>query len=309
MVDSVIRFVKLVLRVAESTWFYARSIWRKLLEDDVLFLASGLAFNGIFTMIPMLFLSAAAIGALVNSYALGMTQVNEILDTAFPAQPFALQIREAIGSMVADIVTYRKSIGIVGLLVLIWTGTSLFDALRSALHRIYELKRTRGLMASFMHDIGFMTVAFILFMAVNFSLWVYTLLKPLAGHIPFLVTVADTQFTQTIPTMIIVLLTAVMFYIIFGHITDVKPPREAALISSFITTVLWVIGGRVFALYISDWSIIGRIYGPYAFMLVLLLWIYLSSLLFVFGGIVGQVYWERKRLREAGLIKSWVEHE
>jgi membrane protein len=309
MVDSVIRFVKIILHIVESTWFYARSIWRKLLEDDVLFLASGLAFNGIFTMIPMLFLSAAAIGAFVNSYSLGMTQVNEILDAAFPPQPFAQQIREAIGSMVADIVTYRRSIGLVGLGVLVWTGTSMFDALRSALHRIYELKRTRGLLASFIHDIGFMTVAFILFLGVNFALWVYTILKPIAQQFPILATLVNTQFTQTLPTMIIVLLTAVMFYIIFRYITDVKPPREAAIISSFTTTVLWIIGGRAFAVYISNWSIIGRIYGPYAFMLVLLLWIYISSLLFVFGGIVGQVYWERKRLKEAGKIESWVLHK
>jgi len=64
MVEAVIRAVKFVLRAAEATSFYARSIWRKLGEDDVLFLASGLAFNGILVLIPMLFLSAAAVGVI-----------------------------------------------------------------------------------------------------------------------------------------------------------------------------------------------------------------------------------------------------
>jgi uncharacterized BrkB/YihY/UPF0761 family membrane protein len=50
----------------------------------------------------------------------------------------------------------------------------------------------------------------------------------------------------------------------------------------------------VFAFYLSDWSSIGKIYGPYAFLLVMLVWIYYSSLLFVFGGIVGHVHWQRK---------------
>ncbi len=59
------------------------------------------------------------------------------------------------------------------------------------------------------------------------------------------------------------------------------------------TTVLWIISGRLFAVYLADCSTIGTIYGPYAFLLVLLFWIYYSSLMFVFGGIVGQVYWER----------------
>jgi uncharacterized BrkB/YihY/UPF0761 family membrane protein len=56
-------------------------------------------------------------------------------------------------------------------------------------------------------------------------------------------------------------------------------------------------------MYIADWSIIGLIYGPYAFFLVLLIWIYLSSVLFILGGVVGQVYWERSKLVAAGFLK------
>ncbi len=51
-------------------------------------------------------------------------------------------------------------------------------------------------------------------------------------------------------------------------------------------------------MYLTSFSAIATVYGPYAFLLVLLIWIYYSSLIFVFGGIVGQVYWERLRARE-----------
>jgi membrane protein len=306
MIDFVIHAVKFALRSIETIWFYARSIWRKLTEDDVLFLASGLAFNGILTMIPMLFLSAAAVGTILDSYSLSMVQLNDVLDTFFPQQPFANEIRDSIRAVVVDIIEYRRSIGLLGFAVLMYTTTSLFDALRSALHRIYELKRTRGLLASLVHDIGFMVFAFILFMTTNFAIWIYTLVTPWAMNIPALRPYVEAGFTRVVPTMIIVLLTAVMFYIVYRHITDVKPPVDAAMISTFTTTILWVISGRVFAVYISDWSIIGKIYGPYAFFLVMLFWIYFSSLLFVFGGIVGQVFWERQKLRAAGMLKSWV---
>ncbi|MEW6510151.1 MAG: YihY/virulence factor BrkB family protein [Bacteroidota bacterium] len=297
MVDFVIRTVKRSLHTLEAGRFYARAIGRKLVEDDVLFLASGLAFNGILTLIPMLFLSAAAVGTILNSYVLSMQQLNEILDTIFPRQPFAVEIKTTIRSIIADIVTYRRSFGIFGFLVLLWTTTSLFDALRSALHRIYELKRTRGLLASLAHDIGFIALAFVLFLATNFAIWVYMLITPLAMNVPALKPLVEAEFTRAVPTMIIVLLTAVMFYIVYRHMTDVKPPSMAAAISTLTTTILWVLAGRLFAVYISDWSVIGKIYGPYAFLLVLLIWIYLSSLLFVFGGIVGQVYWKRREER------------
>jgi membrane protein len=306
MVDFVIRAVKFALRWLEAGWFYVRHIWRKLTEDDVLFLASGLAFNGILTMVPMLFLSAALVGTVLDSYSLSIGQLNEVLDTIFPQQPFANEIRDSIRAVVEDIIVYRRSIGLLGFGVLVWTTTSLFDALRSALHRIYELKRTRGLLASLMHDIGFIFVAFILFLATNFAIWIYTLITPWVMNIPSLRPYVDAGYTRVVPTMIIILLTAVMFYIVYRHITYQKPPADAAMISTFTTTILWVISGRVFAVYIADWSIIGKIYGPYAFFLVMLFWIYFSSLLFVFGGIVGQVYWERQNMKAAGTLKRWV---
>jgi membrane protein len=300
--ELIIRAAQVTVRRVESLSLYARQIWRKLKEDDILFLASGLAFNGILTLLPMLFLSAALAGTLLNSDA-GLDQMNDFLEALFPQQPYAEEIKASIRAVVSEIIAYRRSIGLVGVVVLLWTVTSLFDAVRTVLHRIYKLKRTRGLLSSLAHDIGFLILAFILFIATNFAIWTYTLLRPLAMDVPALKSLVDAGYTRAIPTFTIVVLTAVMFYIVYRFITDVRPPHTAAAISTLTTTVLWIIGGRLFAMYISDWSIIGRIYGPYAFLLVLLIWIYLSSVLFVLGGVVGQVYWERSKLVAAGFLK------
>ena len=309
MIELMIRAVQFTVRRLETLYFYARRVWRKLKDDDILFLASGLSFNGILTLLPMLFLSAAVIGTLLKSDSASLDQVNNFLDALFPQQPFAEEIKTSIRSVVSEIITYRRSIGIVGLLVLIWTVTSIFDAVRTVLHRIYELKRTRGLLSSLTRDIGFILLAFILFVTTNFAIWMYTLLRPLAMNVPALKSLVEAGYTRAIPTFTIVVLTAVMFYIVYRFITDVRPPHAAAAISTLTTTVLWIIGGRVFAMYISDWSIIGKIYGPYAFLLVLLIWIYLSSVLFVLGGVVGQVYWERSKLVDAGLLKRKPSHQ
>jgi membrane protein len=304
MIELIIRAAQVTVRQIENLYYYARLIWRKLKQDDILFLASGLAFNGILTLLPMLFLSAAVVGTLLHSDATSLDRVNDFLDAIFPQQPYADEIKSSIRSVVSEIITYRRSIGAVGLTVLFWTVTSIFDAVRTVLHRVYELKRTRTLLSSLTRDIGFIILAFILFVATNFAIWMYTLLRPLAMGVPALKSFLDAGYTRALPTLTIVVLTAIMFYIVYRYITDVRPPHMAAAISTLTTTVLWIIAGRVFAVYISDWSIIGRIYGPYAFLLVLLIWIYISSAIFVFGGVVGQVYWERSKLVAAGILKK-----
>ena len=173
-VDRRVNILRSVLRVAEGVWFYAYTIAKRVGQHDVLFLASGLAFNGILTLIPLMLLLAFALGVFLNSSVLGVQQLHNILNTIFPPQPFAQQIRTSVLSVISGIVTYRNSLGLFGFLVLIWTATSLFDAIRSVLHRVYFIKRTRGLITSLLHDVGFILVAFILFLATNLGIPVST---------------------------------------------------------------------------------------------------------------------------------------
>jgi membrane protein len=287
-----------LLRIARVAWYYTRAITHKVFEVDILFLASGVAFNGILTMIPLMLLTASAIGSFLNSSALGVQQLKDVLDAVFPPQPFAISIKESILNAITDIVTYRRSLGIVGVLVLIWTATSLFDALRSVLHRVYDLKRTQNLLVSLMHDVGFVILAFLLFILTNVVVWVFSLMEHLGRTIPVLRSTPLPQYDSTVSTVVVVVLTTFMFYIIYRHMTDSKPPKAAAIISTLTTTTLWVVSGKLFAIYLTSYSSIGAIYGPYAFLLVLLLWIYYSALIVVFGAVVGQVHWERLKLRE-----------
>jgi membrane protein len=307
MIDFVIKSVKFSLRYLETLWFYASRIAKKLYEEDILFLASGLAFNGILTMIPILLLAASALGVFLNSSQAGIAQLTDVLDALFPAQPFATSIKESILTVITDIIEYRKTIGLLAIIVLLWTATSLFDALRSVLHRIYHLKRTRNFLVSFAHDLLFITLIFMLFVASNLSIWVFSLVENLAERFPPLAAFNLSRFSESLPTAMVVILTAVMFYLVYRYIPDTKPPKVAGIISTITTTILWVISGKVFAWYLSGFSAIGKIYGPYAFILVLLIWIYYSSIIFIIGGIVGQAYWERNRLKAAGKLRRWVE--
>ncbi len=306
MIEFVITAVKFALKAGEVGWFYCRGIARKVRNDDILFLASGLAFNGILTMIPLMLLSASALGIFLNSSELAIDQLHEILNAVFPPQPFAINIKDSILTVISDIIAYRTSLGFYGAVILIWTATSLFDALRSVLHTIYAIPRTRGLFAGLLHGVGFVLLIFLLFLSTNVLLWLVSVFENLAMNVPALRTINFAIVSESVPTAIVVLLSAVMFYIIYRYIPDSRPPNIAGIISTITTTVVWVVSGKLFAIYLSDFSAISKIYGAYTFILVLLIWIYYSSIIFIFGGIVGQIYWERLKLKEAGALERWV---
>ena len=290
-----------MLQALSAIRFYASRITKKLAEDDVLFLASGLAFNGILTLIPILLLGASALGMFLNSSQAGIEQINEILDAIFPPQPFAASIKESILAAISDIISYRHSIGLFAAGFLLWTAMSLFSALRSALHRIYRIQPSRNFLLSLLHDLLFIVLVMALLVISNGAIWAWSLLENVAAQIPLVKELNLASLNNALPTVVVVALTAFMFYIVYRHISDTKPPRAAAIISTLTTTILWVISGKLFAIYLTKFSTIGKIYGTYAFVLVLLVWIYYSCIIFIIGGVVGQTYWERRRTSLRGI--------
>jgi len=300
--DRVLAAVRHLVRVIAAGWWYVRTIFRRLTQDDILFLASGIAFNGILTMIPLFLLSASALGVLLNSSELAVARVNDILNALFPPQPFATSIKQSITTVIADIVVHRTSLGLFGILVLLYTATSLFDAVRSALHTVYRVQRTRGVIASFLRHQGFVVLAFALFFMSTAVVWIVSVLEGLVQNVSAFSFLKLPSLHTALPTILIVILTAFMFYVIYRYIPDTQPPRDAALISTLTTTMLWVLSGKLFALYLANFSSIGTIYGPYAFILVLLIWVYYSSLIFVIGAVVGQVHWERTLMLKQSVV-------
>ncbi len=296
VVEYIGRIRHRLLRVARILWYYLRSTAQKAVQDDILFLASGIAFNSILTLIPLLLLSASALGAVLNSSTEAMNRLHELLAEVFPPQPYAANIRETILKVVSDIVAYRRSLGLFGAGVLVFTATSLFDAVRTVLHRVYRLERTRGLLISFIHDIGFVSLVFLLFVSLNLVTWALSIAEHLALENPQVAGLGLEKVTRYMPTGMVLLVAALMYYVVYRFIPDTRPPRMAGIISTATTSLLWVVSGKIFALYLAHFSAIGRIYGPYAFLLVLLFWVYYSSLIFVIGAMVGQVYWERTHM-------------
>lgn len=294
-----INLLRSLFRLADAVWYYTTAIARRVHDVDILLLASGLAFNSILTLVPIMLLLASVLGYFLNSSALGVQQLHDILNTIFPPQPFAQQIRNSLIGTISSIVAYRTSLGLFGISVLLWTITSLFDAIRSILHQVYNLPRTVGLLRSLLHDIGFIILAFVLFIVANTTIWVSSLIARVVKEIPELGRVDLPDVEALLPTVIVVAMTALLFYILYRYMTDEKPPNTAAIISTITTTMLWVVSGRLFSLWLKEFSSIGTLYGPYAFLLVLLFWVYYSSIIFVFGAIVGQVHWERVRMLRA----------
>jgi len=84
---------------------------------------------------------------------------------------------------------------------------------------------------------------------------------------------------------------------------EISTNPKRAFISALSSSILWEIAKRIFGYYIYHSSMINKIYGTYAIMLIVIFWIYYSSLTFIIGAEIGQLYRERKLEDDEGEVE------
>jgi membrane protein len=287
-------------KVVGFTEYYLRGIIRRFQEDDVFMYGSAIAFNVLLCLIPMLLLLTSVLGMFLSNSALAVTKLNTFLDTAFPDQPYALKIKNSIQMVMDDIIRHRSSFGILSFAFLTWTAAFLFGSVRNVLNRIFGFKTAKLFYLTIIENILAVMVVGILFLGANAFLWMFSVAKSMVGSHPTLETLGLHLVFRSIPITIIIAIALCMFFILFKFIPDGVISSRAAFVSSITATVTWIISGKAFELYLVRFSNIGELYGAYTFLLVLLLWIEYSSIVFIIGGIVGQLYRQKRGEIPAG---------
>jgi membrane protein len=273
--------------------YFIKGVYLRFKEDEVMLYASGIAFNGLLCLIPLLLLVTSLFGIFLQSSDLAVKQIDEILTKAFPSQPYASAIKSSIRQTIDDIIRYRGSFGLVGLGVLLWTATYLFGALRTALNRIYRLTTHRLVIVAILQDILWVIVVVVLFLVTSMLPGIISVLDSIVQEIPRLQMVNFGAILEKFPLAINFVLTYLMFFIVFRFIPEKGISATVAALSSFTTTILWIAAGIAFRWYLDTFHSFGQLYGTYAFLFVMLFWVEYSSLVFLVGAIVGQLYRER----------------
>ncbi len=280
-------------KIIAGVRYYAKGIYRKFIEDDVVFLGSGIAFNGLLCLIPLFLLLISAVGILLSSSDVTLQKVNELLEVISPPQTQAENIKETLRQVVRDIVAFKTSMGLFGGLTLLWTSASLFAALRNVLNRVYKISLKGNIFLNQLRDLLMVVAVGVLFILSNWLTWVSSLAEAYSGRFLKLVNIDVAFFSHGFTFSFSLLIVFMMFFIIYRFVPHEHPSLKVTFISSISTTILWQIMVQLFTLYLTTFNTFRKIYGTYAFFLILLFWIYFSSLVFVLGAEIGQLHRER----------------
>ena len=240
-------------------------------DDELLTRAAALAFYSALSLAPLLVLLIWVVSMLHSGWDA------RLIDA----------LNNMVGPRAADavkgIITSAKSqphtgkvAGIIGLLVTLFGASAVFAQLQGTLNRVWRVKprpgaavgqwvRTRAHALALLVGIGFLLV-------ISFVL---------SGIIEALVPGNTGAWLITED-----LISAAVFVLVFGAMYKVLPDAQIewsdALGGGLLTAILFIIGKFAIGLYISH-SNIGGAYGPAGAFVVLLTWVYYSSIIVLLG--------------------------
>ena len=278
---------------------YLKRIWDNAAEDNVLFLAGGIAFNILIAAIPFVLLMVSGLTYLLPAITdLTPAQaVHDFIDQLLPVQ--SATAGQWVHTVIDDVIKTRTSVTVWSALIFAWLSTRLFGSLRSALADVFDIEHERSIIQGKIFDFQITLVSTILFVASTLVTGYIALattrgLSALqqAGLRKDLMTGLEYWIGRSLSFVFITM----MFFALYKYLPIRKVRTRTALLAGIFSGLLFEIAKYVFRLIIMGLNPQSIYTGTIAALVIVVVWVYYAALIFLIGGEVGQVY-ELRRTR------------
>ena len=261
-----------------------RAIWQtpknavyNLFMDNGFTLAAALAFYAILSVAPLLILLITILGLVGESTQQQIIQQTEKLIGPQASQGVELILRSAKAQRVR-----ATSSATIGLVVLLFSATSVFGQLQYSLNTVFNVRWKRGILTGWLYK-RFLSLLMVLAMGI------VLLLTVVVTSTIAVVFRSKGSIAEIIDLIISVVVFTTICVIMFRVLPDVKISWKDTWAGGFISGVLFVIGEYAIGKYLRS-SGVRSLYGAAGSLVLLLLWTYYSSIILLLGAELTQAY-------------------
>jgi membrane protein len=277
---------------------YARRVWDNAGEDNVFFLAGGIAFNILLAVVPFALLLVTGLAYFLDQTGENAAaEVSRLLDRLLPVG--LTTGREVIGGILLDAVRTRGRVGFVSAVTFVWFSTRLFGSLRSVLADVFDIEQDRGIVAGKLFDIR-ITVVSTLLVVVYTAISAYIAIATSRGAavltrigVPVSVMGGVGYWVGRVVAFAFI---AAMFFGLYKVLPNRRIRWQTALLAALFAGALLELAKSAFGYYVRSFDPSSLYTGTLAALVIIVFWTYYAALIFILGGEVAQVY-DLRRVR------------
>lgn len=253
-------------KIFGNYYVFLRDFFKDLLDDRLGFYASSLSWNTIFSIIPLLVILLYVFTTLPLFHEVYDNVQKLIFTNLMPTQ--SKVIMDNINTFIAN----SDKLGYVGAFYVTFAAIMFFKNYDYIVNDIFELP-SRGIVKSIK---TYLLLIVLLPMMMGASFYLSSFIQ---GYLD------KTTVTSMIHLYSILPYTIVWsaFYIAYQLSANTRIKKRAAIVSSFIASLVWYLSKSGFVFYVMHNKTYTSVYGSISTVLFFLLWIYISWAIFLHG--------------------------
>jgi membrane protein len=264
-----------------------RSAWEIIKETiegvdqlEIPLRAAGVAYYGLLAVFPLLLFLISLGGVLLSSTEV-RSAVDEFLIRAIPVP----EVLEFVQQTIGDTLDRRGAIGIISLLVLLWSASSLFANLETSLNKIWSVPRRMVWHRRLLGILAVMILA---------GLFIVVIFLSTLEALPVL---EEISVFEGLDLWITFLAATLFFWLIYRWLPNAKVPAVPSLAGGALAALAWMVAQAIFRWYLtSGLSNLGAVYGTLASLIGLILWAFVTGTILyvgaVFSAVLQRHFWE-----------------
>jgi membrane protein len=276
----------------ESNFF--KNSWRRLIKCVTHFidlnglkLSAALSYYTVFSIAPLLIVIISLAGIFFGQQAVEGRVYHQI--SGLVGSDAALQVQDIISNIRKS--NHGVAGGVIGTLVLIVGASGVFSEIQSSINYIWNIPspKKKGLLIALIRKL----ISFSLLIAVTFllmvSLVVSALVDALSDRLRHFFNGSTVNLFYVLNILFILFIVTFLFTLIFKVLPNAIIRWKDAVAGAVLTAFLFLIGKFVIGFYLGN-SRIGITYGTTASIVILMLWVYYSSIILYFGATFTYIY-------------------
>lgn len=271
---------------------YIGGLYTRVGEDHIFLFGGGLAFSIIICIVPFVLIIIYLLGILLESSSVSY-QIDLLVDTLIPYLEYSSYVKEIIHSRADEVIAYKNIAGFIGAIGLLFAASGLFSSMRTGLSVILKVPDRGPSYVGKLKDLGMVLLVVIFFLLSTAVLPVFEIIKDSAENVKFFKSFELSGIEGKLFFIMSLLTIFILFHTLYSLIPHRKPAWRISVVGAFWAAVLWAVAKEIFGYYVTNVASIKRIYGTYVLFAVVTFWIYYTSIIFLIGAEIAQLYKER----------------